>query len=219
MNKVQMGQSIKQIRMKKGLTQEEFGELVDNATKSMVSKWERGDTSPSSKRQKIIFEIADEVGVTFFNINNSKDLRKLIEREFRHVYSEYLQIQTKELGDRFKRVVKDIDKEIIKEESVRYALSQDINSSTVTNNDIEEILYDFLDDTLTEILRDYPSDDLEILNDIKEKIMEIEEKLVSYYFNEENEQYVIAGLHLEKYRKMKSILEFTVFQLEKLNDE
>lgn len=185
----------------------------------MVSKWERGDTSPSSKRQKIIFEIADEVGVTFFNINNSKDLRKLIEREFRHVYSEYLQIQTKELGDRFKRVVKDIDKEIIKEESVRYALSQDINSSTVTNNDIEEILYDFLDDTLTEILRDYPSDDLEILNDIKEKIMEIEEKLVSYYFNEENEQYVIAGLHLEKYRKMKSILEFTVFQLEKLNDE
>lgn len=41
-NKEAVGIRIKQIRLEKGLTLEEFGKLVDNASKSIVSKWERG---------------------------------------------------------------------------------------------------------------------------------------------------------------------------------
>ncbi|MEH6892135.1 helix-turn-helix transcriptional regulator, partial [Bacillus sp. JJ864] len=38
---------IAEIRRDKGLTLEEFGKLVDNAGKSIVSKWEKGSTIPN----------------------------------------------------------------------------------------------------------------------------------------------------------------------------
>ena len=48
----QMGNRIKKLRIRMGMTQEEFGELVDGSTKSIVSKWERGETSPNPMRKK-----------------------------------------------------------------------------------------------------------------------------------------------------------------------
>lgn len=50
---------ISQIRKSKGLTLEEFGKLVNNAGKSVVSKWERGITVPNNERLKRISEIAN----------------------------------------------------------------------------------------------------------------------------------------------------------------
>lgn len=64
-NKEAVGIRIKQIRLEKGLTLEEFGKLVDNASKSIVSKWERGKTIPNNKRLKIIAELS---GSTVFEL-------------------------------------------------------------------------------------------------------------------------------------------------------
>jgi len=57
-DKEAVGQRIKSLRAKKGLTMEKFGELFQPpASKSIVSRWERGKTLPSSERIKKISEI------------------------------------------------------------------------------------------------------------------------------------------------------------------
>ncbi|MDZ4411716.1 helix-turn-helix domain-containing protein [Bacillus cereus] len=58
-DKKAVGMRIAEIRRDKGLTLEDFGKLVDNAGKSIVSKWEKGSTIPNNKRIKIISEIGD----------------------------------------------------------------------------------------------------------------------------------------------------------------
>ena len=53
-DKKAIGFRIKTIRQKLGLTLEEFGSLIDNASKSNVSKWESGVSVPSNHRLKLI---------------------------------------------------------------------------------------------------------------------------------------------------------------------
>ena len=52
-----LGQKIKELRMDKGLTMEEFGKLFD-ASKSIVSRWERDISVPNEKRLKHIAKLA-----------------------------------------------------------------------------------------------------------------------------------------------------------------
>lgn len=56
-NKKEVGERIKFIRISLGLTMEEFGEKVGKALKSNVSKWERGVSLPNNARLKQISEI------------------------------------------------------------------------------------------------------------------------------------------------------------------
>lgn len=56
-----VGWRIASIRDKHNKTLEEFGKLIDGATKSNVSKWEKGDVLPNRKRLKMI---ADYDGIT-----------------------------------------------------------------------------------------------------------------------------------------------------------
>ena len=49
-NKEALGQRIKLIRIKNGMTLEEFGKQILNANKSVVSKWEKGITVPNNER-------------------------------------------------------------------------------------------------------------------------------------------------------------------------
>lgn len=51
-DKEALGMRISNIRKSKGLTLEAFGELIDDAGKSAVSKWEKGITIPNNKRLK-----------------------------------------------------------------------------------------------------------------------------------------------------------------------
>lgn len=57
-DKEAVGKRIKALRTQKGLTMEKFGELFEPpASKSIVSRWERGKTLPSSERIKKISDI------------------------------------------------------------------------------------------------------------------------------------------------------------------
>ncbi|PFZ72327.1 transcriptional regulator [Bacillus toyonensis] len=58
-NKEALGQRIKLIRIKNGMTLEEFGKQILNANKSIVSKWERGNTIPNNERLAKIAEIGN----------------------------------------------------------------------------------------------------------------------------------------------------------------
>ncbi|OEK71094.1 hypothetical protein AST01_02455 [Staphylococcus equorum] len=59
LNKENVGKRIKSIRLSSADTMEEFGQAVDNANKSLVSKWERGASFPNKHRMKIICEIGN----------------------------------------------------------------------------------------------------------------------------------------------------------------
>lgn len=55
-----VGKRIKILRTKKGLTMEEFGELFEpTASKSIVSRWEKGQSIPNNERLKRIAELGN----------------------------------------------------------------------------------------------------------------------------------------------------------------
>jgi len=53
-DKKALGQRIKSIRQDKGLTMEEFGKFFDNASKGVISNWEKGSNIPNNARLKMI---------------------------------------------------------------------------------------------------------------------------------------------------------------------
>ncbi|WP_065580946.1 helix-turn-helix domain-containing protein [Staphylococcus hominis] len=58
-NKKEVGNRIKLIRLNNSDNLREFGEKIDNAADSIVSRWEKGKSLPNSKRLKLISEIGD----------------------------------------------------------------------------------------------------------------------------------------------------------------
>lgn len=56
-NNKEVGFRIKSIRQKNGKTTKEFGSLIDGASDSLVSRWERGVNLPNTKRLKLIAEL------------------------------------------------------------------------------------------------------------------------------------------------------------------
>ncbi|GGA98749.1 XRE family transcriptional regulator [Macrococcus hajekii] len=57
-DKKNLGNTIKNIRLKLGMTMEEFGKKINFANKSVVSKWEQGTSIPSAERLKIIADLS-----------------------------------------------------------------------------------------------------------------------------------------------------------------
>ena len=58
-DKKALGQRIKSLRKSKGLTMEQFGKLFDNASKGVVSNWEKGSNVPNNERLKMIAEFGE----------------------------------------------------------------------------------------------------------------------------------------------------------------
>ena len=54
----------------KGLNMREFGELIDNASDSIVSRWEKDISKPNVKRLKLI---ADDMNITVTELLNGSD--------------------------------------------------------------------------------------------------------------------------------------------------
>ena len=78
-DKSQLGELIKRIRIRMGMTQEEFGKLIDNSTKSMVSKWERDEMSPDSQRKVILIHLGEQVGIDLYPNDEVEGLLKYAE--------------------------------------------------------------------------------------------------------------------------------------------
>lgn len=65
-----LGSRIKQHRQDKGLNMREFGELIDNASDSIVSRWEKDVSNPKAKRLKLI---ADDMNITVTELLNGSE--------------------------------------------------------------------------------------------------------------------------------------------------
>lgn len=74
-----LGQKIKELRMDKGLTMEEFGKLFD-ASKSIVSRWERDISVPNEKRLKHIAKLAGKsVSEFVYGVPSAHTIQQLVE--------------------------------------------------------------------------------------------------------------------------------------------
>ncbi|MEK4758938.1 helix-turn-helix transcriptional regulator [Viridibacillus sp. FSL E2-0187] len=72
-----LGKRIKEIRLSLGLNMEEFGELVDRANKSLVSKWENDKSIPGVERLHIIANLGN---TSYKNLIESSNTNYLIEQ-------------------------------------------------------------------------------------------------------------------------------------------
>lgn len=74
-----LGQKIKELRMDKGLTMEEFGKLC-NTEKQTVNNWEKGRNEPSLERLKLIAEMAGKsVSEFVYGVPSANTFQQLIE--------------------------------------------------------------------------------------------------------------------------------------------
>ena len=77
-NAYEVGCRIGKIRDKLNMTQEEFGIFVDNANKSNVSKWERGEVLPKNKRLKLIAVLGEiSVGELLYDQTDVVTVKKV----------------------------------------------------------------------------------------------------------------------------------------------
>lgn len=86
-----LGQKIKELRMDKGLTMEEFGKLC-NTEKQTVNNWEKGRNEPSPERLKLIADVAGKsVSELIYGVpsaNTIKQLIKYLEKQ-EEIFNEY----------------------------------------------------------------------------------------------------------------------------------
>ena len=54
LDKIALGNRIKSIRLEKSMNLKEFGYYIDNTSDSIVSRWEKGKSTPNAKRLKLI---------------------------------------------------------------------------------------------------------------------------------------------------------------------
>lgn len=90
-----LNERIKMIRVKKGLTMEEFGKQVLGANKSIVSKWEKGLTVPNNERLVKIAELGNiSVSELLYGINPeikekvSKYTEEIMDTEIKEMHSQ-----------------------------------------------------------------------------------------------------------------------------------
>lgn len=211
-DKKQSGELIKRIRIRNGMTQAEFGALVDNSTKSMVSKWERGETSPNSNRKAILIHLGEIVGVDLYPNDEVEGLKNYIEQNFYRIYEDFISKHLEESDDQFQRAVLDLNLEQLREEAIQSAYPT-YSEQNVDPDEYETIVYDYLKLRVNGQVDAYPSSDDQIINQLIKDVEDLEAKLLLYYFTPDGHKYDIEDLSTKRYEKLHSILDFTRFQL------
>jgi len=139
-----LGERIKMIRIKKGMTLEEFGKLILNANKSVVSKWENNLTVPNNERLLKIAEIG-QVTVEYLVTGNPIDLPREKEINLKKQNTSLLLHEWKSL------YYPDI-KEFLEKQEVYYDKKR-------LNKEDKAIAINVLDYLFKDLTSNYPSDD------------------------------------------------------------
>lgn len=141
-----LGKKIKEIRMNLGINMEEFGKLVNEANKSLVSKWESDKSIPGIERLHIIASLGDisykeliERSDTNFLIEKTQNLNLKLELslEFLEKLKKDLEIleqgstthdksseESADISMEIANVQENIYNEILKIREIRYSLSE-----------------------------------------------------------------------------------------------
>lgn len=243
MNNKAIGNRIKRIRQELGLTQKEFGELVDNADSSLVSKWERGMSLPNKKRQTIIAELGGvDLSVILRGTKDEVQSNKTFDESKYYDYlekklNELIESYAKQYGNPYVSKFKEIDIEPLKsqlKELIEH--SPDIlltDYDDVPFNGNLEIIDDsetFLDEyiyseiesmiyrKLNEVKNSIPKSDEEVLNNLKQDIIKLEKNIKSLYLDDSSNEYDNNGLNIEMYKNISNVLKDTIFNLVRLEE-
>ena len=215
-DKEQLGELIKRIRIRNGMTQAEFGSLIDDSTKSMVSKWERGETSPNSKRKAILIHLGEQVGIDLYPNDEVEGLKNYIEREFNRIYGELVSKQLKGSDDQLRRAVLDLNPGQLREEAIQSAYPT-YSEQGVNPTDYETIVYNFIVRNVHSQINSYPSNDDQVVAQLIKDVEALEAKLLLFYFTPDGHKYNMDDLTTKQYEQLHSILDFTRFQLKNVS--
>lgn len=136
-NKTAIGKRINLIRLEKGMTLEEFGNLF-GADKSNVLKWEKGYSIPSAERLKIISKIGNMTVSELLNGNDSE--------KYNDYFNKKIKNEEKNNPDVFREIKEHEDnlRMIFKIFTQKYEYTED-NALILYNKAVEYILAIALD--------------------------------------------------------------------------
>lgn len=142
-NNNEVGERIKKLRSEKGLSQEEFGKLIKNAHKSLVSKWEKGQSLPNNERLKIIAELGGiSVNELLYGHPFIEEIKEKNLYEYLHDYvSNYFEMNKESLSEKY-----NFSQERILSIKNRAIETIDEETKNVTFNSIDAYYKDRLDD-------------------------------------------------------------------------
>lgn len=238
-----IGNRIKRIRKELGYTQKEFGELVDNADSSLVSKWERGMSLPNKKRQDLIAEIGGiDLSILIRGTNDQPHLNKMLDDSkyydyFRCKFNELSESYAKKYGEPYISKFNKIDV-LSLQEDVKQLIA---DSPEILLNDFDDVPFngdrEIIDDSeafleeyifaqiesmihrkFNTIKNTIPRNDKEVLNNLKQDIIKIEEEIKSLYLDDSSNQYENTDFDIEMYRSISSVLKDTIFNLVRLEE-
>ena len=231
-----IGNKIKEVRKKKGLSQREFGELIGDANKSLVSRWENGILLPNNSRQKLIAEIANvDISDFFEEKNNESSINandiKIYLNQFEERWNEIIDDQSDRAEDSFVKLANEVDTQ-----EMKYKLITEIISlpeiievdydGTEFIGDSEEFKKEFISSKIDQIIykklnalkQSIPKNDSGVLHQVKQDIIKVEEKLKSYYLDTPDNKVINESLDLEVYYEISNVLKDTIFNLVRLEE-
>lgn len=210
-NKIEIGNLIKRIRLEKGMTLEEFGKLF-GADKSNVLKWEKGKSLPNPERLKAISKLAElTVEELISNSRKSHAIEYAMNRLKNILYSE----SNLDIDIMLSDFVYKYGEKILSKIEENFKLSK---LSMYSNNDIEK----YVDEIINDIIYNTPRDTKELLLDIKHTLSKEINKISEY--NGETKKYsfyinISDELNNETVKKAVSILNNTIKEIEALMED
>jgi transcriptional regulator with XRE-family HTH domain len=235
MSNIRIGNKIKEIRKEKGLSQSEFGVLIDYANKSLVSRWENGVILPNNHRQKLIADLANkEVSEIFDNTSNISFSSNEIEfylKQFEKRWNEIINHHSDDYGESYGKLVKDINVDGMKNELIKeivtlpHSIEVDYDGTEFIGDSeefkkehiiaiIDQIIYS----ELNKVKNSIPENDAEALHKVKRDIIEVEEKLKSYYLGTSDNEVTNENLNRNIYNEISGVLKDTIFNLVRLEE-
>lgn len=203
-NNKEVGFRIKSIRQKNGKTTKEFGSLIDGASDSLVSRWERGVNLPNTKRLKLIAELGN-VSVNELLYGDRKAyIAQLVNVEFEKFLEELKRFEvldTPVLYDLYKDKGDEIKKRTIRELTDPASLSY-----KTSYDDLPTLIYNHF----KAMISNHANNDTMLLLKLSEISSEMKDYLENSYGKSQANNEILPNPHLnQEYYKILS---------EKLND-
>ena len=198
-DKTALGNRIQLIRKELGKTLKDFGKLVDDADKSLVSRWEKGLTVPNNKRLKIIAELG--------NLTIPELLYGSIE--------DYL---LKEINNYFDNQV-GFDSspegiEYVKKDALQQSLKNPILNAIYGEESEEHLFNSLLDDEISKaILRRFNLTDFTNLGFIRYALIELKDT------KDQLKGYLDNGINKDLYNETVSILDKASSEIKVLKEK
>ncbi len=218
-DKEAVGRRISSIRKEKGLTMEQFGKKIDEASKGLVNNWEKGTNLPNKKRLKII-SLIGEISVEELLYGSKAEL----ERKISAYINDIMNTEIKEFNTEKYKLLYD---PYFKKETID-ALIRNYNYDFLNNLGIKQQTKINLDDYLDKyisIQRYTPHSNKKSINFMYEKVKN-DTRLLDDYFRADDvkpnwsfleKDMLKPGLSYDLYKKLRIILENAYQEIDKLD--